>query len=296
MIQNNSNETIETRDLINRVASRLKEAREIICLDIAEVADEVGISLREIAKLENGEREVTWSELSDFSKIYQRPLDWFLKEYNIDASTRTDIKNSLSKSVISWNLINAVVNQQNWDCQKLENPVTLYQASLRLGLDYKSTVNVFEEKNFITKRQSKKLLNEKLLDTKRRMLENASISKLNNRNVWCLTSADNNLRIKAKSQDIIIFKLNQHAAAGYFWDIEELEKAGFNIICDFAENHNPLQVGGAINRVTVTELKDVSDGEYEIQESRSWESDSCINKFSFILENKKNRADLCNRI
>ena len=287
MIQNNSNETKETRDLISRVASRLKEAREIICLDITEVAYEVRISPREIAKLENGEREVTWSELIDLSAIYQRPLDWFLKEYNIEASSSTDLKNSLSKSVISWNFINALVNQQNWGCQKLENPVTLYQASLRLGLDYKSTVNVFEEKNFITKRQSKKLLNEKLQDTKRRMLENASISKLKNRNVWCLTSADNNLRIKAKLQDIIIFNLNQHATAGYFWDIEELDKAGFNIICDFAENHNPLQVGGAIKRVTVTELKDVSDGEYEIQESRSWESDSCINKFSIILENVK---------
>ena len=60
-----------------KLGSRLKEAREYLQLSQGEVATELGISRSAISLIEAGDRKVEALELKEFSRIYNRSLDFF---------------------------------------------------------------------------------------------------------------------------------------------------------------------------------------------------------------------------
>lgn len=72
------NKTIYTK-LYKRIINRLIQARQEANLTQNQVAKILGKHQSFISKCENGERRVDLAELKIISKIYKKPLDFFLE-------------------------------------------------------------------------------------------------------------------------------------------------------------------------------------------------------------------------
>ena len=64
----------------NRLATRLREARESAGLSQEDVAGKLGLPRPAISQIENGHRRVEALELARFAKLYARPLAFFADE------------------------------------------------------------------------------------------------------------------------------------------------------------------------------------------------------------------------
>jgi len=61
------------------IVEQLKKAREGVGLSQEEVAKILGKTQSYISKIESGQRKVDVVQLKEFAKIYQKPLDFFVK-------------------------------------------------------------------------------------------------------------------------------------------------------------------------------------------------------------------------
>jgi len=74
MANNNSNTERE------KIASRLKEARELSGLSQAQAADKMDLQRPAISEIEAGRRKVTAEEIIQFSSLYRVSTSWLLLE------------------------------------------------------------------------------------------------------------------------------------------------------------------------------------------------------------------------
>lgn len=63
----------------DRLAARLKEAREFANLSQGFVADETGLSRSAISEIERGQRRVESLELKRLAAVYRMPVEYFLR-------------------------------------------------------------------------------------------------------------------------------------------------------------------------------------------------------------------------
>lgn len=61
------------------LAKQLKKARELSGLDQEEVADFLGKTQSYVSKIESGQRRIDIIQLQEFSKIYNKKLNFFIK-------------------------------------------------------------------------------------------------------------------------------------------------------------------------------------------------------------------------
>lgn len=60
------------------IIRRLKEARIEVGLSQQQVAEKLGKPQSYISKIESGERRLDVAEMKSFSKVYKKPVDYFL--------------------------------------------------------------------------------------------------------------------------------------------------------------------------------------------------------------------------
>lgn len=61
------------------ITKKLREARESIGFTQTEVAEKLDKPQSYVSKIERSERRVDAVELVEFSKLYKKPLEWFVK-------------------------------------------------------------------------------------------------------------------------------------------------------------------------------------------------------------------------
>jgi len=92
--------------------------------------------------------------------------------------------------------------------------------------------------------------------------------------VWVLSEADTATRIQGGPNDVFVLKLRENSGAGYLWNLEELEAAGFAIVTDKRNipSHED-KIGGMVERVLTARLIEPDhgrSGRISLNESRPW--------------------------
>lgn len=170
-----------------------------------------------------------------------------------------------------------------------ENPQTAYQASLRFGASYSATLLAFERENLIsaTLRRDLKKVQPKLL--KEELVDDFQVDGWANRDVWRLTERDEGGTIEANRNDLFLLKLEEHKSSGYLWTFDELQDAGFVVLKDECNALHPQNLGGSSHRFILGDPSGLSEGQYTLRETKSWDPDDEPKSLSFTYTNTVSR-------
>ena len=167
-------------------------------------------------------------------------------------------------------LLDELMAKQKWGSKEMANPVNMYQASLRLGTSYRSTIQAFERLGYLSSSDYTDLIETDVTEIKRRLLGDFRVDCLKEREIWHLTKLDENTAIRANPKDLFVLKLKEHSSAGYEWDLEPLEKVGFNVLNDETKTEGLGQIGAPTHRSLVVNPGESDSGDYLIKESCPW--------------------------
>jgi Zn-dependent peptidase ImmA (M78 family) len=123
-------------------------------------------------------------------------------------------------------LITQVLNVQGWGRRAVQDPDTLYQLSLRLGLSYTATVWSLVRTRFLNANLAKTLAALPPAELKRRMVPDGTVLK-EHQDVWRLRPADRACVLEPRATDTVVMDLPSHAAAGYLWSLQEAADHGY---------------------------------------------------------------------
>ena len=172
-----------------------------------------------------------------------------------------------------------------WSNRDLSNPVNMYQASLRLGASYQTTVKAYTLMGTISQCDCQNLLKLNIGEVKRLMLEGRVPDNIDKIDVWALSQREEGTFINAKADDIFVIKLLENASAGYRWKFDELEENGFVILGDDYTIDNSGQIGGPSLRTVQAQPYKVADRKIELVETCPWRRlPTKKNKFSFTYQ------------
>lgn len=157
--------------------------------------------------------------------------------------------------------------RQKWSNSDLEDPVNIYQASLRLGASYEATVHAYERMGCFTPSASQKLLTIKLSDIKRTLLEDYNPENIEDLDVWCLSDDKEECAIPANRDDLFLFRLKEKGSAGYAWDFEAIEEKGFAILEDKTEIVDRKRIGTPSLRKVITKPPELVTGDFLLEET-----------------------------
>ena len=168
-------------------------------------------------------------------------------------------------------LLADVQNKQRWSNRDLENPKNIYQASLRLGARYEDTVFAYRSIGALSDSAREKLLNANLRDIKRELLEGYDeFDSIDNADVWCISRKDEGSLIHANPNDLFVMNLKQSCSAGYLWNFDALEEAGFVLLKDWTEVSHTRVVGRPSRRRLIAMPAQSASGDYVIEQSCPW--------------------------
>lgn len=157
--------------------------------------------------------------------------------------------------------------RQKWSNRDLEDPVNIYQASLRLGASYQATVHAYERMGCLTPSDSQKLLKVKLSDIKRTLLEDINPENVDDIDVWCLSEDKEEYAIQANRDDLFVLRLKEKGSAGYAWDFDALEEKGFAILEDKTEIVDWERIGTPSLRKVIAKPPELETGEFSLEET-----------------------------
>jgi Zn-dependent peptidase ImmA (M78 family) len=168
----------------------------------------------------------------------------------------------------SW-LLALVVARQHWLAKMLADPLTVYQASLRLGTSYASTCYVLERQKSINRTQRERLLSIEPKTIKQSLLHGYEPPDWRS-DVWLLTDRDEGAFIEGGRNDLFVVRLKENSGAGYIWSFDELKSAGFAVVADDQEIDGPECVGGILTRTVTARSSTRTRGDITLHESRPW--------------------------
>lgn len=171
----------------------------------------------------------------------------------------------------SW-LIAKHMTRQGWTHEKLHEPETVYQLSLRLGTSYSATCHALNRHEVISKPTSDRLLKIQPRTIKKRL---ASPYQPKNwyGDAWLITERDDSMVLEGSRSDLVVLKVIEHSGSGYVWKIDELANAGMSVVHDGRVADTDEQViGGDTHRIIITESHQGAKGHIRLREIRPWQS------------------------
>ena len=162
--------------------------------------------------------------------------------------------------------------QQSWDGKSMEDPINVYQMSLRVGASYGATVRSLEKHKIINPTTSERLLSVQPKTIKQKLLPGYS-PKNWYRDVWLITNKDKDAFIEGHPDDLFRFQLKEMAGAGYIWDFDTLKSNGFVILNDEREQQAESEsIGADLLRNLTAHLPRRPKGELHLGLKRPWQT------------------------
>ena len=179
-------------------------------------------------------------------------------------------------------LITTLMQRQGWTPQRLQDAASVYQMALRVGASYRATLYALVRNKVIGAGVRQQLAKAHPAAIKRALVPDHSLSSTQDVDVWHLTERDEGTVIEAGRDDLFLVKLREDSNAGYLWNFDELERAGFAILKDGREHLAEGAVGAPTTRHILARAGDATThGTYTMWERRPWAPDDDPKRWSF---------------
>lgn len=179
-------------------------------------------------------------------------------------------------------LITTLMQRQNWSPQHFQDPGTVYQLALRLGASYRATLFALARNKVIGSGVRAQLARAKPASIKRNLVPDHPLNSTQDIDVWQLTERDEGTIIEAGRDDLFVLKLHEDSGAGYLWNFEELEEAGFAILKDGREKLAEDTVGApTVRHILAQASQSPAQGVYTAWERRPWAPDDDPKRWTF---------------
>ncbi len=170
----------------------------------------------------------------------------------------------------SWLLVKHM-QRQGWARDRLTDPDTVYQLSLRLGTSYSATCHALARNNVITKVVSSSLLKIQPKAIKQRLAAPYQPKSWYG-DVWLITERDDQIILEGSRSDLVVLKFMEHSGSGYVWQLGELADVGLAVVQDGrAADPDEQLIGGEVIRTVITESQNGAGGHVCLREVRPWQ-------------------------
>ena len=118
-------------------------------------------------------------------------------------------------------LLRQAVERHGWSKATLQKPDTIYQLSLRLGIDYKAACWALVSAGVLPRTEAERLQD---LDVKemKQLLVSLDRRRSNSRaDVWAIDQADSGTALEAGPNDLFAVRVADHASAGFVWNLAD---------------------------------------------------------------------------
>jgi Zn-dependent peptidase ImmA (M78 family)/predicted secreted protein len=175
--------------------------------------------------------------------------------------------------------------RQGWNANTFVDSRVVYQLSLRAGASYEATCRALQRYNVISSGQLEKHLSTTPKEIKKSLLTDHHMDKWYP-DVWVLTERDQGALIQGGPNDIFLVHLKENSGAGYLWNTDQLQEAGFTVVSDERLIRDDSEtVGGAVDRVLVAASQFEAAGTLDLIEARPWdESSENAHHFTLLYE------------
>ena len=163
--------------------------------------------------------------------------------------------------------------RQGWAARHLEDPLIVYQMSLRLGASYEATTRALARHQIISEGSATDLRAVTPKASKQKLLGKHMPDNFY-RDVWLITSKDEGQVFEGQRDDIFFFRVNEKSGAGYLWNFEDLKKMGFNVISDEHKGDTDETVGSFGEREVHADKPEKLRGKLDFVQCRPWQPDA----------------------
>jgi Zn-dependent peptidase ImmA (M78 family) len=193
-------------------------------------------------------------------------------------------------------LINSIAEQQKWNYQSIRDPHVVYQMALRLGVSYEALTRTLVKHKHLEPNESHKMLGVEVKDVKADLLGHSFKPENWRCNVWQLSERDEHATIIAEPNDLFVIRLREMSGAGYLWDIDQVRRAGYQVLADSTEISSAPGIGGEVERVITARPTGTSTGRFSALQSRPWDPEDIASEFDVNLQVRIPEVGLLNSL
>jgi Zn-dependent peptidase ImmA (M78 family) len=161
--------------------------------------------------------------------------------------------------------------RHGWSTQQLNDPLCVYQLSLRMAVSYDATCLGLQAHKILTPSVVEKLRAVTPKKSKQRVLHDVEPEDWRG-HVWQIDEHDDASSIEAGPNDFFVAELIEHSGSGYLWDVENAKANGFAVVADVTEPVVHDAVGGESRRRLVLRASSPGVHSLSFAERRPWET------------------------
>ena len=174
--------------------------------------------------------------------------------------------------------------RQGWTRASMQDPRTVYQVSLRVGASFQATCYALQRHKVINQTTCNDLLQIQPRRLKQELLSDYHPPSMHG-DVWLLTEKDEGATVEGSRNDLFVLRLKEHSNAGYLWDFEQLEQAGFVVVRDEREAPDNETIGGIVTRSVTARSAKRHSGQLILQEKRPWlQAEQPLSEFTLTFD------------
>ncbi len=162
-----------------------------------------------------------------------------------------------------------VARRHGWRREDLTSPATVYQMSLRLAVSYAAMCWGLAAQNLITVDAARALEAVTPKKIKRSILGDVVLDDPW-ADVWLVGHGDSSVELALGPTDVVVIQLGERSGAGYLWNRDGLERAGFAVLRDERAPAKEGTVGGPTERRLVARAPAGGRHEIRLSERRPW--------------------------
>ncbi|QND64706.1 ImmA/IrrE family metallo-endopeptidase [Mesorhizobium loti] len=182
---------------------------------------------------------------------------------------------------------------QEWGTGHLRNPDTVYQLSLRMGASYTATCWGLAGHQFLSRADVEILRKAKVTQLK---TSAGKTFKPENSwaDVWRFTRKDSGSKVSGNPDDLLRFDLDEMVDSGYYWDLSDLDRAGYEVLADESDfSREPLVYGSPARRTVIARPPGRGSAEIRLHERQVADSegdDEVDLQLRVVLDGKEDKG------